>query len=63
MLAFNSSSLEEVFLTLSKKQDEAVTDTHSTHVRTSVSHAGFEVLMAVAMKTAEELYLLGYNAM
>jgi hypothetical protein len=50
MSAFNSSSLEEVFLTLSKKQDETNTDIHSTHVRTSVSHVGFEVLIAVIMK-------------
>lgn len=34
MSAFNSSSLEEVFLTLSKKQDEADTDIQSTHADT-----------------------------
>jgi hypothetical protein len=45
--------LEEVFLTLSKKQEEADTAIQSTHVRTSVSHAGFEILIAVTMKTAE----------
>jgi hypothetical protein len=50
MSAFNSSNLEEVFLTLSKKQEEADTDILSTHVRTSVSHTGFEVLIAVTMK-------------
>jgi hypothetical protein len=62
MLAFNSSSLEEVFLTLSKKQDEGEPDIHSIHVRPSIMDAGFEVL-TLSMKTSGKLCLLGYNAM
>jgi hypothetical protein len=37
MSMHNSSSLEEVFLTLSIKQDEMGIETHSTHVRTSIN--------------------------